>query len=219
MKLVLALAAFLALTAPALGAGRAADLRPAIEAALIERGAPEDAVVTLAAPDLPIPEGAVVEQLSYNPQSGRFVARAAGAVIAGAARRVVQTPVLIAPVARGEEVSADNIAYLETSDSLPADVILAADEIAGKSARRNLAAGAPVRGGDIVAPVLVRKNSAVTVSFERPGVFLTQTGEAQANGAEGDVIDIETSSGRVIRAVVTGRNAARVLASRHAGLP
>ena len=218
MKLLSVFAFLMALASPALAAQRAADLLPAIEAALIEQGASADAEVRLAAPDLAIADGATIESLSYNPRSGRFVARAAGAVIAGTARAATETPVLIEPVARGEEIAEDNIAFLQTADVLPADVALTLDDLAGKEARRNLGAGAPLRRSDVVAPILVKRNALVTVSYERPGVVLTQTGVAQVAGSQGEVIDIETASGRIVRAVVIGRDRARVVGARQARL-
>jgi len=219
MRFVAAFALSLAFAGPALGAPRAADLLPALQAALVAQGAPADAVVSLADPNLIVADGAVIDSLSFNPQSGRFVARASGAVIAGAARTAAEVLVLIEPVARGEEIRADNVTLMQTSDALPADVLLMPDEVEGKEARRNLAAGAPLRRIDVVSPILVKRNAIVSITYERPGVLLTQAGVAQGSGVQGDVIDIQTPGGRVVRAVVTGRDrAAVVTAARHAGL-
>lgn len=72
---------------------------------------------------------------------------------------------------------------------------------------------------DVVSPILVKRNAIVSITYERPGVLLTQAGVAQGAGVQGDVIDIQTPGGRVVRAVVTRRDrAAVVTAARHAGL-
>jgi hypothetical protein len=62
---------------------RVADHADVIRAALIAEGAPEDLALTLAAPDavVRVADGAtlMIETVSYNRASGRFLIRARGA--------------------------------------------------------------------------------------------------------------------------------------------
>lgn len=207
---------------------RAADILPQIEAALMEKGAPPDARVRLAAPDQPLPiaaEGApAFDSVSYNPRSGRFLIRASSAdgaefaVIAGAARSPVDLPVLIAPLARGEEIVEGNIAWITSDEGLVSDAVFDAAALIGAQARRPLNAGVALRKSDLAVPTLVKKGALVAVTYAAPGLALSQMGLAQSNGARGDVVDIEIAGVRTIRAVVAGANTAEIAAPRHAGL-
>ncbi|MEQ1931753.1 MAG: flagellar basal body P-ring formation chaperone FlgA [Parvularculaceae bacterium] len=213
-------AAAIASLAPASAAQRAADLLPAIEAALAEKGAPADVQVILTSPEQPVPDNATFDSVSFNQVNGRFAIRlsAAGAqpsIVSGSARAPVETPVLIEAVPRGEEIREENIGFASTANVLAADTVFEVESLVGAVARRNLGAGAPLRRADVAQPVLVKKNSLVTVAYEAPGLSLTQSGVAQSNGAKGDVIDIETvQTGRVIRAVVSGTNFAVIAGAR-----
>ena len=64
---------------------------------------------------------------------------------------LVDIPVLTVDMHRDSSIGQTNVAY-ETFDAakLPADVIMDADQLIGKTPRRYLAAGAPVRRGDVV---------------------------------------------------------------------
>jgi flagella basal body P-ring formation protein FlgA len=195
---------------------RAADHLPAIETALAEQGAPAGGEIRLAEPEQLVPDNATLVSMSFNPQSGRFIARLAGGgdvvVIAGSARKPVEAPVLVAAKARGDMISESDIAYVETADVLPTDVILETEALVGAEARRDLRAGAPLRRSDIAERMLIKKKALVTVAYESPGLWLSQTGVAQANGAQGDVIAVEIAgSGRIVRAVVEGENHARIV--------
>lgn len=198
----------------------AQDMLPEIETALAAQGAPAGALVALVAPDIPLADDAVLQSVSYSAASGRFVARAGagGTPIAGTARVGVETPVLIQPVARGEDISADNIAYAKTTAALPADVALSEGALIGTKARRNLVAGAPLRRSDVAFPLDIRKNALVTVRYEAPGLTLSQTGVARSNGARGEAIEIAGADERVIRAVVTGPNEAKIVSPRLAAM-
>jgi flagella basal body P-ring formation protein FlgA len=219
----------LAIMAPTqAAAASAADLVPAIRAALAERGAPADARIMLADPRQTTPFDAshapAFDAVSYNPRSGRFLVRmrsqAGGAdiVVAGTARAPVMSAALIGPVARGEEISDDNVALVETIELAPDEAALGVADIAGTLARRALPAGAVLRRSDVETPVVVRKGALVVVSFERPGLRLSQQGTAGGAGARGDAILVEIAGGRSLRAVVTGPGTAAIVSSRLAAL-
>lgn len=206
----------------------AADISRDIAAALLEKGAPEEANIVFANPAQPVPvaEGGApqIDSVSYNRQSGRFLARlsgfgAHGVVLSGTALAPIETPVLVAPIARGEIIAEDDIEFVMLARAMPTDAILEVEDLIGAQARHALKAGAPLRKSDLARPELVKKGALVTVTYEAPGLRIAQSGVAQTSGGAGDVIDVETMTGaRAVRAVVTGRNAALVRHPRLAQL-
>lgn len=207
---------------------RASDILPSIEAALMAKGAPAGAEITLADPDALFASASGEPQfdnVSYNAASGRFLVRVVGAdgtpalAIAGFMRRPAEFPVLIAPLARGEKLGEDNIAWIETSDARPADFITGLDDLIGMEARRPLQAGAPLRPSDVAAPVLVKKGALVTMTYAALGLSLTHAGVAQSSGARGDLIDVKNmKSERVVKATVAGANIVSVVPPRFAAM-
>jgi len=88
---------------------------------------------------------------------------------------------------------------------LPRGVIVDINELIGKSPKRWLRMGIPVRAANVQPPILVPKGSLVTIYLKVPRMMLTAQGKALENGSDGDVIRINnTQSNRVIEAEVTG---------------
>lgn len=197
---------------------RLADHLPEIRAALAGKGAPAEAKITLAAPDaLLMSDGDLaIETASYNAVTGRFLVRArgeaAGPVIAivGSALAPATLPVLLRNVARNETISETDLDWTEIIDPMAHAYLADADLIIGKTARRPLAAGAPLRRADLQAPVLVRRGETATIILEAPGLRLTQLAVAKANGAAGDVITFRNvNSEREIKATVASKGVAK----------
>jgi len=198
---------------------RVVDHAAEITEALLAEGAPTDAKLTFAAPDALISAGAhealVIQSASFNAASGRFLVRAAdtrGVVyaIAGSAVVPMLVPVPIRAIARGEIISEADLDWVEIADGRAVQFLADADAIIGKTARRPLAAGAPLRNADLAAPILVRRGASVTIILESSGIRLSQVGVALANGAKGDLIAFRNvNSDREIKAVVVAENLAR----------
>jgi flagella basal body P-ring formation protein FlgA len=75
----------------------------------------------------------------------------------------------------------------------------------GLAARNDLQPGQLLRAADLMKPEVVRRNEAVTLVYEVPGITLTVRGKATEGGAEGDVIGVlNEQSKRVLEGVVTG---------------
>ncbi len=200
------------------------DILPSIEAALMEKGVTADAEIQLQTPDAVIYVAAgatpVFDSISVNPKSGRFLIRARGAegtpsvAITGRAAASMQYPVLIQPVARGELISENHIAYSERNDLQAAFYVKDSANVIGMEARRPLQADTPLRLSDLKAPILVKRGALVTMIYANDGLRLTHHGVAAAAGGMGDVIAIEnTKSDRTIKAVITGVNRASVIGS------
>lgn len=180
------------------GRTRLADHIAEITSALVEKGVPQNARVTLAAPDatIGVAEGAplVFDSVSVNPATGRFLIRARSAqgaalvAIAGTAIAPIPLPVLTRNFSRNEEIRETDIDWLEVFEPNAGAFVADADAIIGKSARRPLAAGAPLRNTDLQSPVLIRRGETAMIVVDAPGLRLTQSGVALSNGGAGDVI-------------------------------
>lgn len=211
---------------------RLSDHAQAIRAALIAEGAPEDATISLSAPDAPvrIAEGGalIIETVSYNRASGRFLIRARGAAgepliaVSGAAAAPVVLPVPARDIPRGGVITEDDIEFRESTDADAARFLSDARLIVGKEARRPLARGAALRAADLHAPIVMKRGAAATIVLEAPGLRLTQIASALENGAEGDLIRFRNiNSGTEVRAVVLSSSLAAAPArggARHASL-
>ncbi|MDZ7628840.1 MAG: flagellar basal body P-ring formation chaperone FlgA [Parvularculaceae bacterium] len=211
---------------------RLADHADDIRAALIQEGAPVDVKVSLSAPEAQInagPDGLVIETVSFNRSSGRFLIRARGGAgepliaISGVAAVPVVLPVPAREIPRGDIITEDDIDFIESVDGANRAFLKDADLVIGKAARRALQKGAPLRAGDLNSPLLVKRGATVTIVLEAPGLRLTQLASALESGAEGDLIAFRNlTSGAELKAfVVTPALAAapmRAGPGRHAAL-
>lgn len=212
---------------------RLEDHAETILAALVAEGAPDDAKLSLSAPGAEIrlaDQGSIIiETVSYNRASGRFLIRARGApgqslvAISGVAARAVALPVPARDIPRGGAVAEEDIDFIEIIDGGAERYLEDPDLIIGKEARRPLAAGAPLRANDLKSPILIKRGAAVTVVLEAPGLRLTQVANALESGAEGDLIAFRNAaSGAEIKAFVVSSSLARSPAgaapARHAAL-
>lgn len=174
----------------------------------------------LVAPD--VTDAVALADLAYDPATQRFsgtayvgpseAERRAQAPVSGVARRVVEVAVLVREVSRGEAVSAsDYRVERRAAEHVPADARLQGLDLEERVARRTLAAGAALRQADLERPVLVSRNDAVLMVYERGALTLTLRGRARQAGARGDVIDVENPvSERILQAEVIGPGTVRV---------
>jgi flagella basal body P-ring formation protein FlgA len=176
---------------------------------------------------LRVPEtaGVTVEDLYFEPSTGRFAATllaadAQGAVripVAGTAAEMKQIPVPSRMVTAGEVIGEDDIEWMAVRAArLDRNIIAGADALIGKSPRRVLNPGQPVRASDVQRPEVVSKGAMVTMIVTQPGMVLTATGRALRGGGLGETIPIlNTQSHRTVEGIVTGSD--RVEIARQAG--
>ena len=118
-------------------------------------------------------------------------------------------------IARGDVLNLNDfttktISLIRANDSL----LRVGQDGVGLEARRALRAGELIRLSDLKRPTLVAKGSTVTLVFEAPGMRLTSSGRAMAEGGNGDTIAVlNPVSYRQVQAVVVGPGTARVGAS------
>lgn len=195
----------------------------AVRDALTRQGVDRGVSVILSNPgislELPtdVPGTVAVSDLSYRPASGRFSATlnapARGeplerVTITGRAVRMLEVPVPAARIDRGEIVDEDDLRWISMpSDRLHRNHLTDADKIVGMSARRPLRPGEPLRTTAVEKPVLVNRNSLVTLRLQTPRLTLTAQGRALEDGAKGELVRvINTMSKTTVTGVVTGSN-------------
>ena len=166
----------------------------------------------------------VVENLSYDTRSGRFVASlvvAAGtpdevrAEYSGRAIETVELPALNRLLKRGEIIGDGDIEWLEwPARRAPRDVITDLADLLGMAAKRSLRPGRPLRERDVQEPVVVAKGSFVSLVYRTSNMVLTAGGRALENGAMGSVIRVLNSKSKVVvEARVDGGNVLSVTLS------
>ena len=78
------------------------------------------------------------------------------------------------------------------------------DELTGKTPKRVIMSGQPVKSQDVRDPLLVERGKSVTMIFANGGLQLTAMGKALQNGSKGDVIRVVNSaSNRTVDAIIT----------------
>jgi flagella basal body P-ring formation protein FlgA len=211
----------------------AADLETAIRIGLHERFGVDAGMLALVidggAPAIAVePEltGEVtVLDLGYDPRSRRIQARF---MVPGSAAmrlkplritgQLVETVEVVVPkrtISRGETLTkADILTERRPRDGQAADLLSDVRSAIDKVARRGLAAGAPLRTGDVQREEIVGKGDLVTIVYEAPGLLITLRGRAGEAGAMGDVISVTNpQSKRVLQGTVSGPGRISVQAS------
>ncbi|MFQ5618925.1 MAG: flagellar basal body P-ring formation chaperone FlgA [Rhodospirillales bacterium] len=194
-----------------------------ILAALVDKGVDADMRVELSNRMLRIhvpgnsTATVAVEDVAYDARTRRFVAIVAAPAddpaarrirVTGRVHRVVDVPVLTRRVLAGEVIRERDVKWISMrSDRLQRDTIQDSAALIGKSPRRGLRAGGPVRVSDVRLPVLVPRRSLVTILYRVRSMTLTAQGRALEDGGAGDTVRVvNTQSNTVVQAVVTGAN-------------
>lgn len=106
-------------------------------------------------------------------------------------------PVVIYRVKRGEKLTSDDLTYQWVSLSRNSgEYIEDMKRLEGKTLRKTLLSGQPIRRSMISREIIVEAGDEVKVVIERNGVQVQVTGEARENGAQGDRIKIYSSETR-----------------------
>ncbi|HHF2888102.1 TPA: flagellar basal body P-ring formation chaperone FlgA [Vibrio diabolicus] len=118
-------------------------------------------------------------------------------------------PVLVATttVGRNEVVTAKHVKLETRTISRQDDFYTRPGQAIGLETSRRLRAGQVVNPSNLSAPPLIEKGNEVIVIASKNGFSASTKGVALEDGAKGQQIEVENlSSGKVIRAVVTGLN-------------
>lgn len=141
-----------------------------------------------------------LEDFAYDAGARRFdaiVAAPAASTMAqrvrvsGRVHKMVAVPVPKRPISKSEILRADDIEIVSLrAEQAQADIVADLDALVGKAAARGLRAGHPIFARDVERPVLVPKDSLVTLVLQSTHMRLTARGKALDQGSQGDVIRV-----------------------------
>jgi flagella basal body P-ring formation protein FlgA len=135
---------------------------------------------------------------------------AAGVAAATAARGNVDVLTWTRNIAAGEIVRPEDLVWGKAALA-PADAPDDADAVVGLAARRALRAGGAVAARDVAAPLVVKANEIVTLTYENEGISLAMQAKALSGGAVGETISVQNvTSKKTVQAVVVGPGQAAV---------
>lgn len=176
-------------------------------------------------PEMVLPQDAAdsvaVAALDFDPRTGRFTAHlvapsqdnpVAVLDVAGNAGQMTPVPVLKQTLSAGDVIGPHDIEWLDVRQSnLQNDVILTEEDLTGMTPRRMMAAGKPVRPGDLERPQMIGRGDTVTINYHSGPLTLTAQGKALQAGAKGDVIRVvNTASSQPVEAFVENAYAVAV---------
>ncbi|MDA8230688.1 MAG: flagellar basal body P-ring formation chaperone FlgA [Magnetospirillum sp.] len=126
--------------------------------------------------------------------------------VSGRTFTTTKIPVLNRTVARGDVIGERDIDWLDVrDDNMRRDIALEPRELVGMEPRFQVKAGMPVRLADLQRPILVSRNSTVTMVLRTPYMTLTSQGRATEDGGRGDIVHVtNTQTKQVVEALVEG---------------
>ena len=154
-----------------------------------------------------------VTGLSHDPDSGRFVAHIAAPAngqpfarisVTGRAMQLTEVPVLRRNLNPGDVIRADDIEWITLRvNRLSRSTVSDQGSLIGMSPRRPIRSQQIIRTTDLQTPIVVAKNSLVTIRLQTQRMELTVRGRALEDGAQADVVRVmNTTSNSVVNAVV-----------------
>lgn len=155
------------------------------------------------------------ENVNFDTRTQRFTAiihapagdpTAARKRITGRLHSTTEIPVAARRILKGEIINKSDLRWLKVRTSrLQNDAVSNLDDLIGKTPKRGIREGQPIRASAIRRPILVEKGSLVTIVLRAKKMLLTARGKALQFGSEGDVIRIaNTQSNQTIEAEVIG---------------
>lgn len=195
------------------------EIETALRLALAEQGL--EGQMTLALdnpnPEMQLPTSAdhslSVAALNLDPNSGRFVAHVVAPAqgepqarlsLTGRALMMTDIPVLSRSLKPGDVIRASDITWISLPvKRLNRGTVTEQESLIGMSPRRPIRAQQLIRVTDIETPVVVAKNSLVTIRLQTDRMVLTVKGRALEDGAQGDVVRVmNVKSNSVVNALV-----------------
>lgn len=205
--------------------GQAVDVRVVetqIREALTAEGVPGNLDVELtnrAALSFIIPAQAStqvgVRDLAWDARTNRFTATveipagepdALRQKVNGKVFQNARIPVLVRPISRGDVISEQDIGWIDVREAVTQrDVAITIDQVVGQEPVRTIRPNAPIKLNEVRRPILVSRNSLVTMILKTPYMQLTVQGRAQDDGGKGDIVRVlNQQTKRVVEAQVDG---------------
>lgn len=199
------------------------DIKRIIQASLINSGMPKDHEVDLNKNNLTLHLSANdkreirVVQTQFNAQGKQFSAildvpsdRSAfnRIQVTGSVHEILTVPVLARGIQRGEKITRRDLEFVKKRrKTVGRTTIIDVSRIVGKTPRRYLQTGKPMRMADLRLPVLVSKGKLVTLTLRNKHMLITAQGRALEDAAKGEVVRVSnTRSRQTVQGVVTGPN-------------
>jgi flagellar basal body P-ring formation protein FlgA len=166
-----------------------------------------------------VPAGAkpsiLIDAMSFDARSGRLTAYVAASAedvttervrVTGRVRRLLEMPVLNRLVAPGETIAAQDIETIALpADRLNQSFVVGAADLLGKTPKRSIRPGEPIRPSDVQTPIVIRRGELVTVVLQSAALLLTAQAKALEDGTQGQAIRVSnTRSGKTLDATVNG---------------
>lgn len=166
-----------------------------------------------------------VESLSYSSKGDNFVAvllapahseNARKYKVTGKIYRQALIPVTSRSIAAGEEILEQDIDYkVVRLSKIGRTTATDIQAVIGKSPRRALRAGSPLKLNNLGNPVTVKKGKLVAVTLKNGGINLTITGRTLEDGQTGDIIRVENiASRKTIQAEVISSREVRIISAK-----
>jgi flagella basal body P-ring formation protein FlgA len=207
----------------------------ALHSALAGAGASPDADVELVGYAAPlVAEGgnfqAAIEQVDFEPVSGRFTATLAMSIagepvvrmrLSGRAQEMVDAVVPTHRLALGTVLRSEDVQMVRVK-VVPGhpDIAHTLEQVVGKAARRQVATGQPLLLSDVGRPFIIQKGSRVMMLLQAPGLSMTATGLATEPGGLGDRITVVNSfTGALIDGIVSGNDQVEIQANGASRMP
>lgn len=154
-----------------------------------------------------------VTGLSHDPDSGRFVAHITAPAngqpfarisVTGRALQLTEVPVLRRNLNPGDVIRAGDIEWITLrANRMTRSTVSDQGSLIGMSPRRPIRSQQIIRTTDLQTPIVVAKNSLVTIRLQTQRLELSVRGRALEDGAQGDVVRVmNITSNSVVNAVV-----------------
>jgi flagella basal body P-ring formation protein FlgA len=141
--------------------------------------------------------------------------RGASFTVSAEVRRSPRVVAAVNPISRGERIRAEDVELVRTKPGSPQRMTFQSiEQVAGKEATRNVAAGQVLDEQYIRAPLLVRRGDVVDLFARAGGVQVRTKARARDEGGHGDLVNIEMlNDRRALVARVCGIQEVEVLAA------
>ncbi len=157
----------------------------------------------------------MVSRMYVDQRTGRFdisfelpgsaLARRSSLRFTGSVTETVEAATLTRSLRPGEVIKASDVVVERRPKIELRNDGISRDQAVGMAAKSQLRSGQALRADDLIRPLIVQRNEAVTITYEVPGIMLTVRGKAIEAGALGDVVGVlNIQSNRTVQATVTG---------------
>jgi len=142
---------------------------------------------------------AIIEVPAGSPSATRL--KVSGRVFA-----MARLPVLTRTVNRGDVIGEKDVEWLEVrEENVRRDIAIDPRELVGMEPRFLVKAGVPIRTSELQRPLMVTRNSNVTMVLKTPYMTLTAQARAIDDGGRGDIIKVTNlQTKQIVEAKVEG---------------